>query len=379
MVYLNIVVIVFIHAISAASDLGASSSETISCSKASHISVPKALLSDEAQLQSHERSNAALAAELNGIEGLWGNRIRAINHGCGDVCNTNLVPKHQTQPGKFFPEIQKRVNCCGLWSNEAIDASRPAGDPPPIPDELRKYFNYSGRVAIEPLKIYNENYLGKNASMPVWEKDFVNIKIKKCRLGRLRGNYGINITKFLFSALSNLSTITEGVHTRGKHRNAGIGGRVLVIGSETPWVESCVLAAGASSVVTLEYGTIESRHPNISSMTPNEARALYLRGELEPFDAVVTFSSVEHSGLGRYGDAMNPWGDLQTIARAWCLTKPGGHLVLGVPDDMARDSIQFNAHRMYGPVMYMHLTANWEQVSRSENLAQNVYIFKRID
>ena len=33
---------------------------------------------------------------------------------------------------------------------------------------------------------------------------------------------------------------------------------------------------------------------------------IFLKGELGPFDAVVTFSSVEHSGLGRYGDGLNP-------------------------------------------------------------------------
>ena len=31
------------------------------------------------------------------------------------------------------------------------------------------------------------------------------------------------------------------------------GGRVLVVGSETPWVEACLLEAGAAQIVTLEY------------------------------------------------------------------------------------------------------------------------------
>ena len=26
--------------------------------------------------------------------------------------------------------------------------------------------------------------------------------------------------------------------------------------------------------------------------------------------------------LGRYGDAINPWGDILTIARAWCASSP---------------------------------------------------------
>ena len=33
----------------------------------------------------------------------------------------------------------------------------------------------------------------------------------------------------------------------------------------------------------------------------------------------------------RYGDAFNPWGDLMTVARAWCVTKPGGVFIIGIP------------------------------------------------
>jgi hypothetical protein len=33
----------------------------------------------------------------------------------------------------------------------------------------------------------------------------------------------------------------------------------------------------------------------------------------------------------RYGDPFNPWGDLMSIARAWCITKPGGSLIIGIP------------------------------------------------
>ena len=66
-------------------------------------------------------------------------------------------------------------------------------------------------------------------------------------------------------------------------------GRILVIGSENPWVEATLLAVGASSVVTLEYGKIVSDHPAISTLTPDEFRTLFLAGKLGEFDAVVTF------------------------------------------------------------------------------------------
>ena len=119
---------------------------------------------------------------------------------------------------------------------------------------------------------------------------------------------------------------------------------VLVIGSEIPWVESCLLSLGARDVTTIEDGAIHSTHPQVTTLTPDQVRA-DPKSFLNKYDAVVTISSVEHSGLGRYGDAMNPWGDRQAIARAWCMTKPQGNLVLNVPyNDI--DAIQYNAHRV---------------------------------
>ena len=54
-------------------------------------------------------------------------------------------------------------------------------------------------------------------------------------------------------------------------------------------------------------------------MTNSEARVRYLAGELGPFDCAASISSIEHSGLGRYGDQLNPWGDLVATAKLGCL------------------------------------------------------------
>ena len=48
------------------------------------------------------------------------------------------------------------------------------------------------------------------------------------------------------------------------------------------------------------------------------------------------------------------------MARSWCMVKPGGKAVVGVPS--GPDLIIFNSHKLYGPIMYSHLFANWKQV-----------------
>merc|ERR1712039_683597 len=112
---------------------------------------------------------------------------------------------------------------------------------------------------------------------------------------------------------------------------------------------SQLLAVGARHVTTIEYGTIVSQHPNVSTMTPAQVTEKFLNSSgAEPkFDLAVTFSSIEHSGLGRYGDTLNPWGDLQAMAKAWCITKDNGPMFAGVPTGDS-DLLQFNAHRNYG-------------------------------
>ena len=67
---------------------------------------------------------------------------------------------------------------------------------------------------------------------------------------------------------------------------------------------------------------------------------------------------------GRYGDPLNPWGDILAVAEAWCVSAKDAVLAMGVPTMVSRgnDINAFNAHRIYGPVMYSFLTTNWKFV-----------------
>ena len=296
----------------------------------------------------------------------YNERLDKIKSGCSEICNTSI----SGTPSLYFPAITKHVNCSLLIQNTAIDESRPVGFPPDIPIEMVPLFSYDGRVELGRYDgqfgatLLNDQYLGSNASMAIWKKGLVNEWKSKCTFGTLEGNYGKNETAYVYSGLLRMKTVR--------------GGHVLVIGSENPWLESCALAAGAAKVTTLEYGYISSEHPQLETMTPSKLRNLYAMNQLPLFDAIATFSSVEHSGLGRYGDALNPWGDLQAIARAWCLAKKNAQLLIGVmtAHDL-KDRIEFNAHRVYGPLMLSHLLANWKQIWRANGGFQVVHILEK--
>lgn len=54
---------------------------------------------------------------------------------------------------------------------------------------------------------------------------------------------------------------------------------------------------------------------------------------------------IEHIGLGRYGDPIDPDGDLRAIRELVRVLAPGGSLLIAVP--VGRERICFNAHRIY--------------------------------
>lgn len=228
-------------------------------------------------------------------------------------------------------------------------------------------------AAVKDSWYLESRYSGGNAATPVWSKSLIDNNVAQAKAGTLTGTYGKKQTKRLQHLLQR-----HAEELKGKH--------LFVIGSENPWLEALLLEAGAQHVTTIEYGKIRSEDPRVSTITPAEVRQMFLESNgTEPqFDGGATYSSIEHSGLGRYGDTFNPWGDLQAVAKAWCITKPQGLMFMGVPHG-EKDKVHYNAHRVYGPKRFPHLMTNWIHVGNEDDLLQGkregqyAYAFRRQD
>jgi SAM-dependent methyltransferase len=55
--------------------------------------------------------------------------------------------------------------------------------------------------------------------------------------------------------------------------------------------------------------------------------------------------TIEHVGLGRYGDEIDPAGDIRAINELKRVLKPDGNLLFVTP--VGKPRIEFNAHRIY--------------------------------
>jgi SAM-dependent methyltransferase len=65
------------------------------------------------------------------------------------------------------------------------------------------------------------------------------------------------------------------------------------------------------------------------------------------FDAVTTLGSVEHFGLGRYGDDLDLDGDRKAVREMTRVLRPGGFLILTTTITNGEPVLAFNSHRIY--------------------------------
>lgn len=77
------------------------------------------------------------------------------------------------------------------------------------------------------------------------------------------------------------------------------------------------------------------------------------------FDYILNVSTVEHIGLGRYGDPIDADGDLKTMAqlRKWMRPDGDGVMILTIP--VGVDAVVGYYHRVYGPNRLPRLLENY--------------------
>jgi SAM-dependent methyltransferase len=90
---------------------------------------------------------------------------------------------------------------------------------------------------------------------------------------------------------------------------------------------------------------LRSRHADLMALPFADASVLSLS----------CMHVVEHVGLGRYGDPLDPDGDRKAIAELKRVVAVGGSLLFVVP--VGRPRICFNAHRIYSRAMVLEMMA----------------------
>jgi SAM-dependent methyltransferase len=100
-----------------------------------------------------------------------------------------------------------------------------------------------------------------------------------------------------------------------------------------------------SAFIPIEFYDYRPANLDLKGLTVKSANLLALPFENSSLRSISCMHVIEHIGLGRYDDQIDPDGDLKAIAELKRVLSPGGDLLIVVP--IGRERIRFNAHRVY--------------------------------
>ncbi|VDN52731.1 unnamed protein product [Dracunculus medinensis] len=235
--------------------------------------------------------------------------------------------KHCEEPFPILEQLKKQT-CAEVytdWFKVAKKYDPNLKPPEEIPQSYRDMFTMNGH-AIATKHYFDDRGV---SVIPIWTEMFIAELLKN--------------HPYLYKSYGDEGKAVH-VATKAFSVQDKVG---LVIGSISPWVEVMCLRNGAKKVITVDYYNLTIRHPQMQYYHALQLAKNWANYS-EAFDFIVTFSSIEHSGLGRFGDPIDPLGDIREMRKIRCLLNNNGFLFLGIP--IGVDRIHFNADRVYGQI-----------------------------
>ena len=220
-----------------------------------------------------------------------------------------------------------------------------------IPDQLINLYTMNGKIPV-----FDWFIDGSHPNGVKWSDDLINNYKKVFTPENLRKNkddifYGLpknnGIQSYGHWTASCLLDSFEKYDIKNKN--------VAVVGSETPWLEAILLNLD-NKVTTIEYNVPES---NFKDLNCKDYFNFFEKNKIQ-YDSIITYSSVEHSGLGRYGDPLDPDGDIKTMKTIHNNLKDDCILIWGAP--VGKDALTWNAHRVYGEIRLPILFDGFEEI-----------------
>ena len=209
-----------------------------------------------------------------------------------------------------------------------------------IPEELRIGYSMDGRIPI--VKVWRDD--SHALAQQMWDDEYVDSFKNRFTIENI--NNGTQGREPYAGAAKLLLTAFQKYDISGKN--------IAVLGSTTPWVETILLNLG-NTVKTIEYNVPTSTVKDLTTQSYWD----FLSGD-DKFDYIVSYSSIEHAGLGRYGDPLNPNEDLKAMETIRKHLSDDGLLFWGCP--VGSDTTFWNIHRQYGRIRLPLLFSGLEDI-----------------
>ena len=202
---------------------------------------------------------------------------------------------------------------------------------------MKKIYHFLVKIGINPLVFFNfiihfpsvisdlikfKKLLGKNSEFKFGS--FYPITIdKRNQSGKISGAY------FHHDLL-----VAKRIYNEKPQKHIDIGSRIDGFVAHV---------AVFREIEIFDIRPIESKIQNIIF---RQADFITLPEDLHNYcDSVSSLNAIEHFGLGRYGDPIDPLGHVKAIRNIHQVLKPNGRFYFSVP--IGRQRIEFNAHRVF--------------------------------
>ncbi|MBI3371295.1 MAG: DUF268 domain-containing protein [Betaproteobacteria bacterium] len=100
-----------------------------------------------------------------------------------------------------------------------------------------------------------------------------------------------------------------------------------------------------SAFVPVDFVDIRPIETDLPGLTPKAGNLMALEFATSSIASLSCMHVIEHVGLGRYGDPLDPLGHETATAELARVVAPGGNLFVSVP--VGRERVCFNAHRVF--------------------------------
>lgn len=133
-------------------------------------------------------------------------------------------------------------------------------------------------------------------------------------------------------------------------KHVDIGSSVLTISVLSAHVET----------VFVDYRPLKVSLPGLTSMAGNILALSFADNSIASLSCLHV---IEHIGLGRYGDPLDPLGSVKAALELQRVVSLNGNLFLSLP--IGRERICFNGHRVHSPISVLKMFPNMKQVEFS--------------
>jgi hypothetical protein len=133
-------------------------------------------------------------------------------------------------------------------------------------------------------------------------------------------------------------------------RHVDIGSSVLTVSVLSAYIETTFV----------DYRPLKASLPGLTSIAGNILDLPFVDGSVNSLSCLHV---IEHIGLGRYGDPLEPQGSVKAALELQRIVSTGGRLFLSLP--VGRERICFNAHRVHAPATVLEMFSQMKLVEFS--------------